>query len=165
MLFHKRVRNCVYHLLKRFSFFAGEKNAEDFLLYPPLTAKFTVSYFVIKSRFLGYNTHAAIDCFIFCCDRMKGEDDLTIRGIAFASSNYSSIVCWWAWNLYCGWFCYLQKYCHKNLLVLSYTPHEIRLTSPEKFQLHLKEELTNSVTVWPLYFDINWIWVVAKKVS
>ena len=37
--------------------------------------------------------HTAIDCFIFFCNRMKGEDDLTIRGIAFATSNYSSIVC------------------------------------------------------------------------
>ena len=52
------VSETAYHLLKRFSFFffAGEKNAGDYLLYPPLTAKFTVSYFAIKSRFLGYNT-------------------------------------------------------------------------------------------------------------
>lgn len=53
----------------------------------------------------------------------------------------------------------------KYLFVLSHTPHEIRLTSPEKFQLKLKEELTNPVTVCPLYFDINWVWVVATKVS
>ena len=123
MLFHKLVRNCVYHLLKRFYlFFCRWEECWRFFTVPTSNSQVHSVICCHQIKISGIQ-HTAIDCFIFFCDRIKGEDDLSIRGIAFATSNYSSVVCWWAWNFYRGWFCYLQKYCHKIFVCcIPYSP-------------------------------------------
>lgn len=90
---------------------------------------------------------------------MKGEDDLTIRGIAFATSNYSSIVCWWAWNLYCGWFCYLQKYCHKIFVCFipysPWNPSNITRKMPTEVERGVNQSSHSLITIFWYKVDLG----------
>ena len=90
---------------------------------------------------------------------MKGEDDLTIRGIAFATSNYSSIVCWWAWNLYCGWFCYLQKYCHKIFVCFipysPWNPSNITRKMPTEVERGVNQSSQSLITIFWYKLDLG----------
>ena len=114
--------NFVYHLLKRvFSLSKHDKDVKDFDSgLPTFNSKVHNIILWAWIKISGVQ-HTAIDRFIFFCDRKKGEDNLTIRGCA--TSNYPSIVWWWALNLYCDWLFYPYKFCHKSVPVcIPYSP-------------------------------------------
>lgn len=159
MLFHKRVRNCLPSSKKVFFFFfcRWEECWRLFTL-PTFNSEVHGIIFCHQIKISGIQ-HTAIDCFIFFCDRMKGEDDLTIRGIAFATSNYSSIVCWWAWNLYCGWFCYLQKYCHKIFVCFipysPWNPSNITRKMPTEVERGVNQSNHSLITIFWYKLDLG----------
>ena len=149
MLFHKPFRNFVYHLLKRVKCLQVRRMLK-ILTLPTFNREVHSIIFRLQIKISGVQ-HTAIDCFISFCNRMKCEDDLTIRGIAFATSNYSSIVSWWAWNLYFGWFCYLQKYCHKIFVCFipysKWNPSNITRKAPTEVERGVNQSSHSLTTI------------------